>query len=193
METIEDLSTDELLAVDRNLFRETRKPSLCVAVDRPIACCRQEHTELKFQFWKPAPVDSMLLPVDSMDMNAQEKLVATLKMLRQDIELYAQAQQETHVQIKEEVLNLTAGAFFAGSPCASLDDLSTDELLAVDRNLFPETRKPSLCVAVNRPIACYRQEHTELKFQFWIPAPVGSKLLPVDRYFLQISINSIKT
>ncbi|MQM23879.1 hypothetical protein Taro_056948 [Colocasia esculenta] len=61
---VKDMSTDEPLAVDRNLFPETRKPSLCVAVDRPIACCRQEHTELKFQFWKPAPVDSKLVPVD---------------------------------------------------------------------------------------------------------------------------------
>ncbi|MQL86640.1 hypothetical protein Taro_019178 [Colocasia esculenta] len=56
-----------------------------------------------------------------MDMNAQEMMVAALEMLRQDIELYAQAQQEAHMQIKEEVLNLTTGAFFVGNPDASLE------------------------------------------------------------------------
>ncbi|MQM18207.1 hypothetical protein Taro_051195 [Colocasia esculenta] len=48
-------------------------------------------------------------------------MVAAMEMLRQDLEQYAQAQRETHVQIKEEVLNLTAGAFFAENPSAALD------------------------------------------------------------------------
>ncbi|MQM20722.1 hypothetical protein Taro_053750 [Colocasia esculenta] len=56
-----------------------------------------------------------------MDMNAQERLVAAMEMLHQDIALYAQAQREAHVQIKEEVLNLTVGAFLAENPRASLD------------------------------------------------------------------------
>ncbi|MQL89366.1 hypothetical protein Taro_021946, partial [Colocasia esculenta] len=43
---------------------KTLESPLYVAVDRPIACCRQMHTELKFYFWKPAPVDSKLVPVD---------------------------------------------------------------------------------------------------------------------------------
>ena len=59
-----------------------------------------------------------------MDMNAQERLVAAMELLRQDIELYAQAQREAHLEIKEEVLNLTAGAFMAGNPCASLEIMS---------------------------------------------------------------------
>ncbi|MQL69461.1 hypothetical protein Taro_001769 [Colocasia esculenta] len=41
-----------------------------------------------------------------MDMNAQERLVAAMEMLCQDIELYAQAQREAHLQIKEEDLLL---------------------------------------------------------------------------------------
>ncbi|MQL92250.1 hypothetical protein Taro_024880, partial [Colocasia esculenta] len=60
----------------------------------------------------------------NMDMTAQERLVTAMEMLRQDIELYAQAQREAHLQIKEEVLNLTAGAFMAGNPCASLETMS---------------------------------------------------------------------
>ncbi|MQM15263.1 hypothetical protein Taro_048205 [Colocasia esculenta] len=51
-----------------------------------------------------------------LDMNAQERLVAAMELLRQDIELYAQAQREAHLQIKEEMLNLTASAFMAGNP-----------------------------------------------------------------------------
>ena len=59
-----------------------------------------------------------------MDMNAQERLVAAMELLRQDIELYAQAQREAHLQIKEDVLNLTAGAFMACNPYASLEIMS---------------------------------------------------------------------
>ncbi|MQM02994.1 hypothetical protein Taro_035767 [Colocasia esculenta] len=47
-----------------------------------------------------------------------------MEMLRQDIELYAQSQREAHLQIKKEVLNLTADAFMAGNPCASLEIMS---------------------------------------------------------------------
>ncbi|MQM14191.1 hypothetical protein Taro_047122 [Colocasia esculenta] len=54
----------EPLAVDRNLFSRTLKSSLYAAVDRPKACCRQMHTELKIQFWKPAPVDIKFLSVN---------------------------------------------------------------------------------------------------------------------------------
>ncbi|MQL84992.1 hypothetical protein Taro_017507 [Colocasia esculenta] len=61
-----------------------------------------------------------------MDMNAQERLVAAMEMLCQDIELYTQAQREAHLQIKEEVLNLIADAFMAGNPCASLEIMSQD-------------------------------------------------------------------
>ncbi|MQM18339.1 hypothetical protein Taro_051328 [Colocasia esculenta] len=51
-----------------------------------------------------------------MDMTALERLITAMEMLRQDIELYAQAQREAHLLIKEEVLNLTAGALMAGNP-----------------------------------------------------------------------------
>ncbi|MQM07778.1 hypothetical protein Taro_040626 [Colocasia esculenta] len=69
-------------------------------------------------------VDNQTRPVDSMEMNAQERLVAAMETLRQDVELYAQAQREAHVQINEEVLNLTAGAFLEGNPRASLDTMT---------------------------------------------------------------------
>ncbi|MQM11157.1 hypothetical protein Taro_044064 [Colocasia esculenta] len=59
-----------------------------------------------------------------MDMNAQERLVSAMELLRQDVELYAQAQREAHVQIKEEVLKLTAGAFLARNPHASLETMT---------------------------------------------------------------------
>ncbi|MQL72937.1 hypothetical protein Taro_005301 [Colocasia esculenta] len=61
---------------------------------------------------------------NQMDMNAQERLVSTMELLCQDIELYAQAQREAHVQIKEEVLNLTAGTFLARNPRASLETMA---------------------------------------------------------------------
>ncbi|MQL84788.1 hypothetical protein Taro_017287 [Colocasia esculenta] len=95
------------LAVDRSLvavdrYTQSSKPELCLLL----------------------AVDSPFLAVDRMDTNAQERLVAAMKMLRQDIELYAQAQREAHLEIKEEVLNLTASAFMAGNPCASLEIMS---------------------------------------------------------------------
>ncbi|MQL83436.1 hypothetical protein Taro_015925 [Colocasia esculenta] len=62
-----------------------------------------------------------VLWISKMDMSAQQRLVAAMEMLRQDLEQYAQAQKEAHVLLKEEVLNLTAGAFFAGNPGAALD------------------------------------------------------------------------
>ncbi|MQL77919.1 hypothetical protein Taro_010330 [Colocasia esculenta] len=82
-------------------------------------CC---HLLTTSSWLSTAPVIQMGVKLKGiMDMNAQDRMVAALEMLRQDIELYAQAQQEAHMQIKEEVLNLTAGAFFAGNPGASLD------------------------------------------------------------------------
>ncbi|MQL94404.1 hypothetical protein Taro_027057 [Colocasia esculenta] len=79
------------------------------------------HTQAALQAQLEAQVDPTKMKLKGMDMNAQERMVAALEMLRQDIELYAQAQQEAHMQIKEEVLNLTTGAFFAGNSGASLD------------------------------------------------------------------------
>ncbi|MQL67943.1 hypothetical protein Taro_000216, partial [Colocasia esculenta] len=88
-----------------------RKPELCLllAVDSPS--------------WL-STVSSLFPTIFRMDMNAQERLDAVMEMLRQDIELYAQAQRESYMQIKEEVLNLTAGAFMAGNPCTSLEIMS---------------------------------------------------------------------
>ncbi|MQL77079.1 hypothetical protein Taro_009493, partial [Colocasia esculenta] len=84
--------------------------------------CRQIPLTCRQMDW---PVDSQPWPVNSMDMNAQEHLVAEMEMLRQDIELYAQAQREAHVHIMEEVLNLTAGAFLAGSVDTTIPGVDT--------------------------------------------------------------------
>ncbi|MQL73902.1 hypothetical protein Taro_006275 [Colocasia esculenta] len=97
----------------------------CVDLSKgPFLLSTGTHRARKPELCLLLAVDSPFLAVDRMDMNAQERLVAAMEMLCQDIELYAQAQREAHPQIKEEVLNLTAGAFMAGNPCASLEIMS---------------------------------------------------------------------
>ncbi|MQM15075.1 hypothetical protein Taro_048010 [Colocasia esculenta] len=74
-------------------------------------------------------IDLSTTPLDlSTDLHRTENLSLGIipcrqpsSACRQDLEQYAQAQKEAHVLLKEEVLNLTAGAFFAGNPGAALD------------------------------------------------------------------------
>ncbi|MQM14842.1 hypothetical protein Taro_047777 [Colocasia esculenta] len=86
---------------------------------RRVPCCsRQIHTE-------PENLDSVCFYLSTAPSWLSTAMtLIQISALFHDIELYAQAQREARLQIKEEVLNLTADAFMAGNPCASLEIMS---------------------------------------------------------------------